>query len=132
MDYDPSGVVIAGPGPGIYRLVATRWMRASSPRTADGILMRGHPRDPRRDQAADRRRRIAELLQHLFRVLAEHGRIPVDGGAVVVEQDRIAGGTHLAEPRVLDLLHHAAGDDLRIVEYLLEIVHARARHPGDS
>src|SRR5512144_2014611 len=129
MVYDPSGVVIAGPGPEIHRFVATRSLRASSPRPTDGMLMRGHPRDPRRDQAADRRRRIAELLQHLFRMLAEHGRMPIDGGAVVVEQDRIAGGTHLAEPRMFDLLHHAAGDDLRIVEYLLEIVHARARHP---
>jgi len=60
--------------------------------------------------------------------VAEHRRVPVDGGAVVVEQHGIAGGAHPAQTRVLDLLHHAAGDDLRMREHLLEIVDARARH----
>ena len=63
-------------------------------------------------------------------MLAEHRRVAVDRGPVVIEQDRIAGGAHLAEPGMLDLLHHAARDDLRIVEHFLEVVHARARHAG--
>ena len=33
---------------------------------------------------------------------------------------------------MLDLLHHAARDDLRVVEHLLEVVHAGARHAGDQ
>jgi hypothetical protein len=69
--------------------------------------------------------------QHLVGMLAEHRRMPVDRGPVVVEQDGIAGGAHLAEPRMLDLAHHAAGDDLRMLEHLLEVVHsARSGTPA--
>ena len=41
---------------------------------------------------------------------------------VVVEQHRIARHLHGAEPRMLDLLDHAARHDLRMLEHLLEIV----------
>src|SRR5207247_2412355 len=33
---------------------------------------------------------------------------------------------------MLDFLHHASGDDLGIVEHLLEVVHACARHAGNE
>src|SRR3954469_1122886 len=92
-----------------------RWMRGSGPRMPDGVFIRGEARHTRRDEVADRRRRIAQLSQHLFRMLAEHGRMPVDLRSVVIEQDGIAGRAHLAEPRMLDLLHHTPRDDLRVV-----------------
>src|SRR5262249_31677592 len=94
-------------------------------------LLRGLNRSPRRHQIPDRGRRIAERREHLLGVLAQHGCMPVDCRPVVVEEDRIAGGAHLAQTRMLDVLHHASGDDLGIVEHLLEIVHARAWHADD-
>ena len=63
-------------------------------------------------------------------MLAEHRRRPRDVGSVVVEQHRIARDLHGAEPRMLDLLDHAARDDLRMLEHLLEIVDQRAGHAG--
>src|SRR5258707_13197495 len=33
---------------------------------------------------------------------------------------------------MLDYVHHASGDDLGIVEHVLEVVHACARHAGNE
>ncbi len=46
----------------------------------------------------------------------------------MVEQHGIAGGAHVAEPRMLHLPNHAACDDLRMREHLGEIVDPRAGH----
>src|SRR5262249_47883418 len=95
-------------------------------------LRRRQARHPSRHQIPDRGRRIAERREHLLGVLAQHGCMPVDRGPVVIEENGIAGGAHLAQTRMLEVLHHASGDDLGIVEHLLEVVHARARHAGNE
>src|SRR5438132_239136 len=103
--------VIAGLDPAIHPFFARGWMRGSSPRMTDsGFCGARNPRDTRGDEIADCGGRIAELPQYLLGVLAQHWGMPGDGGAVVVEQDGIARGAHSAEPRMLELLHHAARD----------------------
>src|SRR6516162_2361544 len=77
-------------------------------------------------------RRVAELPEHLVRMLAEDGRMPRDRGGIVIEQHRVARGAHGPEPRMSDLLDDLAGDDLRMIEYLLEIVHQRAGNAGSN
>ncbi len=82
------------------------------------------------DELTDRGFGVSELGEQLLGMLAQHRRMAVNIRPVVVEQDRVAHALHAAEPRVLDVLHHAARDDMRIVEHFLEIVDPRARNAG--
>ena len=61
-------------------------------------------------------------------MLAEHRGRAREVRPVVVHQDWIARDLHAAETRMLDLLHHIARDDLRMLEHLFEVVDAGAGH----
>src|SRR5271166_213924 len=101
--------------------------RSNSPMTGRVLAWRrAHARHPRSHELPDRIRRIAELIEQIAGMFTQHGRMPLDGGTVVIEQHRIAGGAHGAEPWMLHLLRHAAGDDLGMIEHFPVIVHLRA------
>ena len=97
--------------------------RVHSPRPASHPPRRGRGSPPANSPA------LSALVPSARRAWASAGRSPV-------RRDRAGPGLRVvricAEPRMLDLLHHAPRDDLRVVEHLLEIVHARARHAGHA
>src|SRR5271165_2852338 len=104
--------------------------RSNSPMTGRVLAWRrAHARHPRSHELPDRIRRIAELIEQIAGMFAQHGRMPLDGWTVMVKKYRIAGGAHGAEPWMLHLLRHAAGDDLGMIEHFPVIVHLRA---GDA
>ncbi len=69
---------------------------------------------PAATNCLDRVGRIAELAQDFLRMFAQHRRAAIHGRPIVVEQNRIAHRAHVAKARMLDVLHHAARDNLRV------------------
>src|SRR5262249_30511530 len=102
--------------------LACRWRE---PRSTD--VMPGSSDDLGAAQLGDLRGREAELAQHVVRVLADDGREPLDADRVPGHLDRRPEDSDRAAARVLgaedeDVLH-----DLRVLEDVLERVHATGR-----
>ena len=79
--------------------------------------------DAAREQRGDLGVRIADGAQHFVRMLAEpRGRL-ADRREVACRLERQADGLHAADDRVIDLHHHVARPDMRIVHGLLVTIH---------